>query len=861
MGKPLIIVESPAKAKTINQYLGNSYIVKSSIGHIRDLPTSASVRKKNAKAKNKKNKTDPKMELINRMGINPYYGWEAKYEILPGKEKIVTELKALAEKADHIYLATDLDREGEAIAWHLREIIGGDYKRFSRVIFNEITENAINKAFKKPGELNINRVNAQQARRFMDRVVGYMISPLLWKKVSRGLSAGRVQSVALRLIVEREREIKVFKPEEFWKIYANLSIDETIPIVMKITHQYNKLFKPINKEQANSALLLLKKTNFVINNIEDKLRKYEPNAPFTTSALQQSASIYLGYNVKKTMMLAQWLYEAGHITYMRTDSTNLSQDAILMARDYIDKLFGDSYLSKEANKYINKVNTIEAHEAIRPSNVMNLPENINNAAIEAKKLYQLIWCQFIASQMAPAEYNYTIITAIAGDFQLRVSGRTLEFDGWIKVMPVFRQNSKDIILPKVNIGQTLNLKKLISKQCFTKPPLRYSEASLVKELERRGIGRPSTYVSIISTIQDRGYVYVANRRFYAGKIGEIVTDCLEESFKELMDYDFSAKMENMLDAVADNKKEWKIVLDVFFKKFIKQLENAAKDPKEGGMHPNMMVLTKIDCPVCRRKMGIRTASTGVFLGCSGYVLPVKDRCKNSINLIPELEALNIYEQEDTETKALRDRRRCNKCSTAMDRYLIDNENKLHVCGNNPLCNGYEIEKGKFRIKDFNGKIVECEKCGMDMYVKLGRFGKYMACTKKQCKNTRKILRNGNIAPPKENPIKLPELICKKSNAYFVLRSGSAGIFLAANTFPESRETRAPLVEELKRFRDRLPEKLRYLADAQIKDEEGNKTLIRFSHKTKQQYVSSEKEGKATGWKSFFINNRWKSNNK
>ncbi|MGM0514178.1 MAG: DNA topoisomerase, partial [Pseudomonadota bacterium] len=475
---------------------------------------------------------------------------------------------------------------------------------------------------------------------------------------------------------------------------------------------------------------------------------------------------------------------------------------------------------------------------------------------DAERLYELIWRQFVACQMTPAQYDSTTLTVKADDFLLRAKGRTLRFDGWTKVMPALRKGDEDRTLPFVEVGSELDLQKLIPSQHFTKPPARYSEASLVKELEKRGIGRPSTYASIISTIQDRGYVRVESRRFYAEKMGEIVTDRLEENFRELMNYDFTARMENGLDQVANNQAEWKAVLDEFFAEFSEQLETAEKDPEEGGMRPNQMVMTSIDCPTCGRKMGIRTASTGVFLGCSGYALTPKERCKTTINLVPEAEVLNILEGDDAETNALRARKRCQKCGTAMDSYLIDNQRKLHVCGNNPACDGYEIEQGEFRLKGYDGPIVECEKCGSEMHLKMGRFGKYMGCTNENCKNTRKILRSGEVAPPKEDPVPLPELPCEKSDAYFVLRDGAAGVFLAANTFPKSRETRAPLVEELLRFKDRLPEKLRYLADAPVADPEGNKTMVRFSRKTKQQYVSSEKDGKATGWSAFFVDGKW-----
>jgi DNA topoisomerase-1 len=857
MGKALVIVESPAKAKTINKYLGNDYVVKSSVGHIRDLPTSGSASKKSADAtKQKKAKNDAQTTLVNRMGIDPYHGWKAHYEILPGKEKVVTELKSLAENADHIYLATDLDREGEAIAWHLREVIGGDEKRFSRVVFNEITRNAITQAFKQPGELNIDRVNAQQARRFMDRVVGYMVSPLLWKKLARGLSAGRVQSVAVRLVVEREREIKAFVPEEYWELHADLKMSADTRLQMQVTHHGDQPFKPVDQTQTLAAVKQLEKARYVIADREDKPTSSKAGAPFTTSTLQQAASTRLGYGVKKTMMLAQRLYEAGHITYMRTDSTNLSQDALKMARDYIGEQFGEKYLPKQAYEYASKENSQEAHEAIRPSDVKNQGEQLKDMELDAQKLYQLIWRQFVACQMVPALYDSTTLTVKAADYLLRAKGRILRFDGWTRVMPALRKGDEDRILPVVTVGQALELDKLSPSQHFTKPPARYSEASLVKELEKRGIGRPSTYVSIISTIQDRGYVQVENRRFYAEKMGEIVTDRLEENFRELMNYDFTARMEDKLDQVATNQAEWKTVLDSFFSEFSQQLEMAEKDPEEGGMRLNQMVMTSIECPTCGRKMGIRTASTGVFLGCSGYALPPKERCKTTINLIPEAEILNILEGEDAETNALRARRRCAKCGTAMDSYLIDNNRKLHVCGNNPLCDGYEIEEGEFRIKGYDGPVVECEKCGSDMHLKLGRFGKYMACTNEECKNTRKILRSGDVAPPKEDPVPLPELPCEKSDAYFVLRDGAAGVFLAANTFPKSRETRAPLVEELARFKDRLPEKLRYLADAPVADAAGNKTMVRFSRKTKQQYVSSEKDGKATGWSAFYVDGKW-----
>ncbi|AFP85804.1 DNA topoisomerase I, bacterial [secondary endosymbiont of Heteropsylla cubana] len=857
MGIALVIVESPAKAKTINKFLGKDYIVKPSMGHIRDLPTNSLENTKNSVGrKNKKIKLDAKYALVNRMGIDPYNDWKAHYEILPGKERVVTELKALAKTVDHIYLATDLDREGEAIAWHLRTVIGGSDKRFSRVVFNEITQNAITKAFKKPVELNINRVNAQQARRFMDRIVGYMVSPLLWKKIARGLSAGRVQSVAVRLVVKREREIKIFMPTEYWELHGRLKTPEATLLTMQVTHYGNKPFKPVNNKQIQFALDNLKNANYVVIDSNNKITTSKPVCPFTTSTLQQAANTHLCYGVKRTMVLAQRLYESGYITYMRTDSTNLSQDALKMVRDYIFAFFGSRYLPTQPNRCDIKNKAQEAHEAIRPSNINILSEHLKDMESDAKKLYQLIWQQFVACQMMPAEYNSAILTVAAGKFQLRVRNRTLIFDGWTKIMLETQKKSEVLPLPVIESGQILTLVELVPSQHFTKPPPRYSEASLVKELEQRSIGRPSTYASIISTIQDRGYVHIKNRRFYAEKIGEIVTDRLEEHFDEIMNYNFTANMENSLDKVASNQQEWKQVLDTFFHKFSQHLKKAEKAPEEGGMQLNPMLITSIKCKVCYRNMGIRTATTGVFLGCSGYLLASKLRCKNTINLISELEPFNIQRSEDKETKDLFLQRRCSKCNTAMDTYLVDRYSKIYVCGNNPLCDSYDVVEGNFGTRRYDGSVVECDKCRSDMQLKLGRFGKFMACTNNECKNTRKVLSNGDIAPPKEDPIPLPKLQCKKSDAYFVLRNGASGIFLAANTFPKSRETRAPLVAELARFRDCLPERLRYLADAPIVDDEGNNTSVHFNRKTKQQYITSEQNGKTTGWSAFYIDNKW-----
>lgn len=860
MGKALVIVESPAKAKTINKYLGNDYVVKSSVGHIRDLPTSGSASKKSADSTAtkgaKKPKKDERSALVNRMGVDPWHDWNAHYEVLPGKEKVVSELKQLAEKADHIYLATDLDREGEAIAWHLREVIGGDEQRYSRVVFNEITKNAIRQAFEKPGELNIDRVNAQQARRFMDRVVGYMVSPLLWKKIARGLSAGRVQSVAVRLVVEREREIKAFVPEEYWEVDASTTTPGGDALPLQVTHKDDKPFRPVSRDETMAAVSLLEKASYSVLEREDKPTSSKPGAPFITSTLQQAASTRLGFGVKKTMMMAQRLYEAGHITYMRTDSTNLSKEAVEAVREYIGEQYGAAYLPAEPNLYGAKANAQEAHEAIRPSNVQVTAEMLEGMEPDAMRLYDLIWRQFVACQMTPAQYDSSTLTVKAGEFELKARGRTLRFAGWTKALPPMGRKGEDSQLPAVTVGEVLKLVKLDPRQHFTKPPARFTEAALVRELEKRGIGRPSTYASIISTIVDRGYVRVESRRFFAEKMGEIVTDRLVENFVELMNYEFTAKMEDKLDGIAEGSLEWKKVLDAFYAEFTQELEKADKAPEEGGMRANQMVMTDIDCPDCGRKMGIRTATTGVFLGCSGYALPPKERCKKTINLVSADEFVSATDGEEAETEALRAKHRCGVCGTAMDAYIIDDSRKLHVCGRNPDCDGYEIEKGQFKLKGYEGPSIECDRCGAEMQLKNGRFGKYMGCTNETCKNTRKILKNGDIAPPKEDPVPLPELKCTQSDAHFVLRDGAAGLFLAASNFPKSRETRAPLVEELKRFKDRISAKHKYLAGAPLTDPDGNPAIVRFSRKTKEQYVMSEVNGKATGWTAHYDNGTW-----
>ncbi len=873
MGKSLVIVESPAKAKTINKYLGKDFVVKSSVGHIRDLPTSGSSRKtamtpkERAKLAAQSRKLDPEERekrkkiraqaaLIERMGIDPENGWNPQYETMPGKEKVITDLKKLAKTSNTIYLATDLDREGEAIAWHLKETLGNKDTEFKRVVFNEITEKAIQEAFSTPGELNMDHVNAQQTRRFLDRVVGYMVSPLLWKKVARGLSAGRVQSVAVKLVVEREREIHAFNPEEYWEVYADLLTDKKDELHAQVIKHQGKEFRPTSKADTDSALKTLEGADYKLSKRETRATCSRPRAPFITSTLQQAASTRMGFGVKKTMMLAQRLYEAGYITYMRTDSTNLSAEAVAAARGYIGDNFGKKYLPEKPIVYSSKGGAQEAHEAIRPSDVTVSATDINGVDRDAQRLYELIWRQFLACQMTPAKYENTSLIIAATDYELKLKGRTILFDGWTRVMKAIAKSAEEVILPVVKEGDTFKLQELLPTQHFTKPPPRFSEASLVKELEKRGIGRPSTYASIISTIQDRGYVTTQNKRFYAEKIGAVVTERLCESFNELMTYNFTSEMEEELDEIASGDKNWQKVLDDFYQNFKGQLNKADSDG-DGGMRANDPTPTDIPCPQCGRHMMVRTGSTGVFLGCSGYSLPPKERCKGTLNLTPGDEAVDAEQDEESEAKALIERERCPKCDTSMDSYLIDEQRKLHICGDNPDCEGFIVEEGQFRIKGYEGPLIECDKCGKDMQLKSGRFGKYFGCINEDCKNTRKLLRNGEAAPPKADPIHMKELPCEKSDGYFVFRDGAAGVFMASSAFPRSRETRAPLISELLPHKSELDPKFLYLCEAPVEDNKGNPVMTRFSRKNKEQYVMTEnKEGKATGWTGHYRDGQW-----
>ena len=867
MSKSLVIVESPAKAKTISKYLGSEYIVESSVGHIRDLPKKAAPNSKRAsipkdvspdekirlKAINDRNR------LIRRMGIDPDNGWIADWQIIPEKEKVIKSLKKAAKGVDHIYLATDLDREGEAIAWHLKEALGPEKYEYSRVRFNQITKSAIIESFDDPKEIDIDLVKAYRARRFLDKVIGFELSPLLWKKIARGLSAGRVQSVALRVLDERERLIQEFIPEEYWEVSMTLFKNESI-----IPFNLNrKKSEPLLKEEeARKIQSLVEGSNLLINEITKKPVKVKPRAPFITSTLQQAASTKLSFTVKRTMRVAQKLYEAGHITYMRTDAPSLSKESIQDARNYIGERVGEKYLTNAPRIYSSTENAQEAHEAIRPTNAYMTVDDLMKQTEEEKRLYQLIWQQYIACQMPDAEYLSTSAKININEYTFSAKGREVVFDGYTKVSQPIKSDNDDI-LPPLEEGESLDLNEIKLEQKFTKPPSRYSEAALVKELEKKGIGRPSTYANIISTIQDRGYVEIQNRRFFVKKIGHIVTERLIESFDDIMDFEFTANLENNLDRVARGELDWKNVLDDFYNAFQKDLVSASDD---SGMRGNEPTSTDITCPCGKTNMVIRNSSNGVFLGCSGYQNIGDDKCKKTLNLVSGDEAISIDDSEEAENLLIK--KRCPKCGTSMDNYLIDENRKLHVCGKNPDCDGHLIEDGQFKIRGYDGPTLECHKCGSDMQLKTGRFGKYFGCLNDNCGATRALQRNGEPKPLTMEPIELPELKCLKCEDHYLLRDSMKGLFLAASQYPKNRETRAPKVDEIKDLKEQfitacrfLPDKDKhlYLLSAPEKDRDGNPYVVRYNRTEDTHYVASEKDGKKTKWTALFSNGEWVQN--
>ena len=685
----LLIVESPSKAKTIEKYLGKNFRVVASVGHIRDLPKS------------------------NKKAIDIENGFVPYYEIVKGKEKIISEIKTLTKKADDVYLASDPDREGEAIAWHIKEALG--LKNPKRIVFHEITKEAVENALEKPREINNNLKEAQEARRVLDRLVGYDLSGLIWKKVRYGLSAGRVQSPALRIIMEREREIRSFKPETYWTITGEFEDGS----------KNNNIFicstEPRNKEEVDRILRIAKKENWLITDIKETQVSRSPKPPFITSTLQQSASSRLGWSPSKTMSVAQKLYEAGHITYMRTDSTNIGMQARNQIEKTIEKKYGKNYFEPRTFSKKTK-NAQEAHEAIRPTHFD--AENIGSTD-EQNKLYRLIWSRVVASQMKSAEVIRTKVTANTKNAEVPdfwLNGSRIIFDGWI--LADKSSASEDILLPKLSIGESLRLISIESIEKATEPQSRYSEAGLIKELEKRGIGRPSTYASIIKTLEDRGYIEKINKALHPTDTGEVVSGFLENNFSNYISDNFTAEMENELDDIANGKRTYKKTLLDFYKPFRNEVK--AKDKIEKitnlGLAPK-----EIKCPVCNSQMIIKLGRGGKFYSCEKFPL-----CSGARTL----EGKELQGPKDTGES-------CPKCSEGT---LVIREGKYGLftaCSRFPKCKF--IKKDENQEKE-NSTGVKCPKCEKGfMSERRGRFGIFYSCSNyPDCKYAIKAKPTGNI---------------------------------------------------------------------------------------------------------------------
>ncbi len=675
MGKDLVVVESPAKAKTINKYLGDKYIVRASLGHVRDLPKK-------------------------KLSVDVENGFLPEYEVIKGKAKIIAELKKLAQAADKVYLAPDPDREGEAIAWHVAEEIKVPEKKLFRVLFNEITKRGVAEAMKSPGKIDLNKVDAQQARRVLDRLVGYQVSPLLWKKVKRGLSAGRVQSVALRLVSEREREILAFISQEYWSITAALSADSPPPFTAKIAKADGKKLEIFTGAEAQEITDYLKEQAFIVSKVDRKEKKQYPVPPFTTSKLQQEAARKLKFSAKKTMLVAQQLYEGleigpegavGLITYMRTDSTRVSSEAVTEARDLIANKYGKAYLPEKPPVYASQKKAQEAHEAVRPTSVGREPESIKQYLDKDQlSLYRLIWNRFLASQMNPAVLDMTGVDIQAGKYVFRATGSIIKFPGFMAVYTEGKDEAKTdeeaeeassegaANLPPLRAGDLLKQDSLTPRQHFTQPPPRYTEASLVKELEEKGIGRPSTYAAIMSTIVEREYVEKKGSAFGPTELGLIVNDLLVESFPDLFNVTFTAKMEDELDEIEEGKMQWTDTVREFYDPFEKALINAQKGMRNVKREETP---TDIECDKCGKMMVIKWGRNGRFLACPGY-----PECKNTRELPGE--------------------------------------------------NG---ESAPSQAPPVETTDETCPKCGSPMVIKSGRFGKFMACSAYPgCKTTKPI---------------------------------------------------------------------------------------------------------------------------
>ncbi len=715
MAKSLVIVESPTKAKTIGKYLGKQYTVKASLGHIKDLP-----------------KKD--------LAVDVDRDFEPRYEVIEGKKKLITELKQAAKGVDSIYLAADPDREGEAICYHLQEELDGGKKkgaegpRVYRVMFNEITQNAIKKAFEKPGVVNLHLVEAQWARRILDRLVGYKISPLLWDKVRRGLSAGRVQTVALRLIVEREREIRAFQKREYWTIDASLSAKKPPVITARFTKRNDESVEVGNEEAATNIVTQLDGAHYIVQSVGTREKRRNPVPPFITSTLQQESARKLRFSVKRTMVLAQRLYEGvelgtegavGLITYMRTDSPRISAEALDEVRDYIVERYGENFRPATPNVYKSKKEAQEAHEAVRPTSIRRTPEELAPYLQEDElKLYRLIWMRFIASQMTPAVFDQTTIDIAAegkdgAKYWFRATGSVPKFKGFLEVYEEGKdqkdEEDDDLKhrLPAVAEGEELKLKALEPEQHFTEPPPRFNEATLVKELESDGVGRPSTYASILSTIQEREYVKKEGGKFTPTELGMVVTDLLLESFEDLFAVSYTARMEEELDDIEEGKIEWRTAMAEFYDRFQKDLTHAERHMTD---IKRMEKPTDLICDKCGKPMVIKWGRHGSFIACTGY-----PDCTNTRELtvdLPDVDKADLTEQDAEEY--------CENCG----RPMVLKKGRF---GTFFACSGYPDCKTTKQIGGTQKKSdvpldEKCPTCGNNLVLKNGRFGEFTACS-------------------------------------------------------------------------------------------------------------------------------------
>jgi DNA topoisomerase-1 len=714
MSKALVVVESPAKAKTIGKYLGRNYIVKASVGHIKDLPKS-------------------------KLGVDVENAFTPQYGVIPGKAKVVKELRAAAKGISDIYLAADPDREGEAICQHLSEELSGKSRNIYRVLFHEITKGAILEAFKSPGRINQNKVDAQLARRILDRLVGYKISPLLWEKVRRGLSAGRVQTVALRLIVEREREIRAFESDEYWTLDAQLGGENPPAVKARARLLEGKKWAVADRETSDRIVGELRGADFVVRRIHRREKKKYPVPPFITSKLQQDSARKLGFSVKRTMVVAQKLYEGievgdegavGLITYMRTDSTRVAESALEETRDLIRRTYGEAYLPHHPIYYKSRKTAQEAHEAIRPTSVARTPESLKGVLEpDLWKLYNLIWNRFVASQMNPALFDQTDIDIEAGKVEFRATGSIAKFPGFLAVyqesrpedVPDESPEQGESVLPETREGERLELRELLPLQHFTQPPPRYNEASLVKALESKGIGRPSTYASILSTIQDREYVDKNEGRFHPSEIGEVVLDLLVGSFRELFDYEYTARMEDHLDRIESGREAWRETIGEFYGSFSSSLETAAAEMRDIKTEA---VETDEVCDKCGSMMIIKWGKFGRFLACSAY-----HECKNTRQIAPA---------------------------------------------------GTEGGGDPPRPEDN-----QCEKCGKPMVLKRGRFGEFMACSGyPECRNTKKVIKSADQITVTQDV--LLDETCPVCGKRLALKHGRFGEYTACSDYPDCK---------------------------------------------------------------------------